>query len=545
MTSENPQWPAPKGFGISWTAILIIVVAAAAGTFYYLKQPVDPVVPPGPPKPPRPVPLATWEVPALAFVVSGEMHGYIEPCGCTEGQVGGLMRRATLIKTMQESKKWPVIGLDNGGAMHPKRVTRKQTQMKFAFTRDALNQMEFVSMNVGPEEAFLRDGGLMEIREVDKAKTDYLLRLQSANVSVYPDVAELADVLPKYQIHEVGGLKTAIISIIDQEFANGIIPTEGVFEVRDPAASITAVLEEIESLQPDLYVLMAYATIERTEELVTQFPQFHLAVAAKGPEDPALEAKFSGKTMLVRTGQKGKNVGVVGVYRSTKPEGGFEFKYELVKLDGADFADDPETREMMIAYIKRLEVERPDLSDNQNPPPPPLRIDPTLGKNETKAADYVGVETCKQCHTKAFEKWSTTGHARAFTSLSKGRPGTEATWIDRKWDADCLSCHVVGWDASNGTRYAGGFIDEQQTPHLTGQQCENCHGPGSRHAEIELRLKNREKVNEANLGTERLLMKLSKSQAEKQLCSQCHDADNSPHFNFTTYWEKVRHTGKD
>ncbi|MEZ6057890.1 MAG: multiheme c-type cytochrome [Planctomycetaceae bacterium] len=544
MTSDIPQWPERKGFGISWMAVLVIVVGVGVGSFFYFKPPTKPDAPPVV-KRPRPVPLAGWETPALAFVLSGEMHGYIEPCGCTEGQVGGLMRRATLIKTIQEEKKWPVIGLDNGGTMHSKRITRKQTHMKFDFTRDALEQMGFVSVNVGPEEAYLRDGGLMEVREGDKLKPDFHLRLQSANVSVYPGVPELEDVLPKYQIHETGGLKTAIISVMDPAIAPGLVPSEGVFEVTESAAAIAALLPAIDKLTPDVYVLLSHSSLEKTQELVKQFPQFHLAVAAGGPEDPALEATLTGNTMIVRTGQKGKNVGVVGLYPSAKPEGGFDLKYELVKLDGADFVDDKSTRDLMIAYINRLEVERPDLADNRNPPPPPLRKDSVLGKNEEIAAEYVGAETCGKCHTKAFAKWSTTGHARAFTSLSKGRPGTEATWIDRKWDADCLSCHVVGWDAQNGTRYAGGFIDEMETPHLAGQQCENCHGPGSRHVDIELRNKSREKVDIGELATERLLMKQTKAQAEQQLCSQCHDTDNSPHFNFKTYWEKVQHPGRD
>ena len=94
--------------------------------------------------------------------------------------------------------------------------------------------------------------------------------------------------------------------------------------------------------------------------------------------------------MIVQTGQKGKHVGVVGAYRSTKPEGGFELKYELVKLDGADFADDPEIRNMMLGYLKGLEEARPDLEDNPSPPALPLRKDAVLYKDETEAAEYLG-----------------------------------------------------------------------------------------------------------------------------------------------------------
>ena len=29
------------------------------------------------------------------------------------------------------------------------------------------------------------------------------------------------------------------------------------------------------------------------------------------------------------------------------------------------------------------------------------------------------------------------------------------------------------------------------------------------------------------------------------MCMQCHDLDNSPDFDFQTYWPKVKHDGKD
>src|SRR5262245_13586942 len=41
--------------------------------------------------------LAGWEKPAAVIVVTGEQHGYFEPCGCTANQTGGMSRRADMI----------------------------------------------------------------------------------------------------------------------------------------------------------------------------------------------------------------------------------------------------------------------------------------------------------------------------------------------------------------------------------------------------------------------------------------------------------------
>jgi len=49
------------------------------------------------------VPIWTeWPKPELALLVSGEQHGYFEPCGCTANQMGGMARRADLLSKMPE-----------------------------------------------------------------------------------------------------------------------------------------------------------------------------------------------------------------------------------------------------------------------------------------------------------------------------------------------------------------------------------------------------------------------------------------------------------
>ena len=42
--------------------------------------------------------LDTLGKPAAVLVISGEQHGYMEPCGCSEEQEGGLIRRYDLIE---------------------------------------------------------------------------------------------------------------------------------------------------------------------------------------------------------------------------------------------------------------------------------------------------------------------------------------------------------------------------------------------------------------------------------------------------------------
>jgi hypothetical protein len=142
--------------------------------------------------------------------------------------------------------------------------------------------------------------------------------------------------------------------------------------------------------------------------------------------------------------------------------------------------------------------------------------------NATAGAIYVGAETCKQCHPNTYMKWSTTKHAQAFTALlHDSKPNTI-------YDAECVSCHTTGFE------YTSGYRSEAATPHLKGNQCENCHGPASKH------------VSDPNNREYRGPLRLTAQQADKnRLCLHCHDEDNSPKFEFTTYWSQIVHNGLD
>ncbi|MCR9293861.1 MAG: hypothetical protein NXI32_14135, partial [bacterium] len=59
---------------------------------------------------------ADWPQPQAVIFVSGQQHGYIEPCGCTglDQQKGGLIRRDTLLTQLRDERGWEILPVDVG-----------------------------------------------------------------------------------------------------------------------------------------------------------------------------------------------------------------------------------------------------------------------------------------------------------------------------------------------------------------------------------------------------------------------------------------------
>jgi len=121
--------------------------------------------------------------------------------------------------------------------------------------------------------------------------------------------------------------------------------------------------------------------------------------------------------------------------------------------------------------------------------------------------DFVGAEACRSCHQAEFKDWSTTPHARAYTTLVKER---------RHFDLDCWSCHVTG--AEQG----GGPSGPYDVGPMRNVQCEACHGPGRQH------------ISKPSVDMVRL-----PSEAH---CKTCHDDDQTEgRFEYLEYLPKIDH----
>jgi len=465
--------------------------------------------------------LEDWETPEVALLLTGEQHGYLEPCGCSETQSGGVARRHDLLKQMND-RGWDVSGLDLGGTL---KRSRLQSKLKFDAILRALREMSYAGLNLGPEELALGADELLTRYDPNGDPAENLPFL-SANVTLYgsPDLG----VPVRYRVFEVNGQKIGVTSVVSPKLTtdNPYVGTD--ITIEEPAESLSPVMEKLNAEQVDLLILLSHAKTEETRQLIQKFPEFQLAISAGGYEDPEFEPKFEGETMLLHVGKKGKYAGVVGFY----PDAEQALKFELVDLDRHRFDNSPAMNEVMRYYQERLEKE--DV----------VNRDPAIA--HPSGYQFVGVNDCAECHTKAHAKWKESRHSHAFESLIKGRENYQGEWISRIHDPECLVCHTTGWSQTHYSRFESGYLSEQATPHMLNQQCENCHGPGSHHSDLEWKYQeDRKTVKFEDLVEARREVQLTEVKAVKSVCIRCHDGDNSPDFDFEKYWEKVKHQGRD
>ncbi|GIW89878.1 MAG: hypothetical protein KatS3mg109_0310 [Pirellulaceae bacterium] len=453
-----------------------------------------------------------WSTPKLALVVTGRQNGYLEPCGCTglSNQKGGLARRYTLLEQLR-GRGWPLVPVDLGNQV---RRFGRQPELQFQLTTEAMKQMGYAAVTFGPADLQLTSDELAATTAPADAHGPSFV---SANVAILD-----RDFTPRYRLVEVAGVRVAVTGVLGDQYARELQAGDLVIE---PALDgLRKAWQQIaEAGGCDVAVLLAHATRGETLELARAVPHFDIVVTAGGAETPPLEPEPLGQgRLLLWVGAKGMYAAVLGFF----PEEAQRWRYQRVPLDSR-FADARPMLDLMAVYqrqLERLGLEGLGLKPLPHP----------------SGRQFVGSETCGDCHTKAYAVWKNTPHAHATDSIVHP---TERSEIPRHFDPECLSCHVTGWNPQRFTPYASGYWSLESTPKMVGNGCENCHGPGSAHVEAE-----EGGASDELLEQLREEMRLVLAGAEKK-CIECHDLDNSPDFHrpgaFEHYWQQIAHPGKD
>jgi hypothetical protein len=159
--------------------------------------------------------------------------------------------------------------------------------------------------------------------------------------------------------------------------------------------------------------------------------------------------------------------------------------------------------------------DRPLGSDLDGPSPVEQRIASFKARSTESAAiraakapevaGYATAGACVSCHQDRFTAWTLDPHARAYEAL-----------IPRKaeLDVECVACHSTAWGQPGGNA----TLTPVAMRTWKAVQCEACHGPLAGHPQ------RAEVVPHA---------------VSEATCTTCHDAANSPQFDYASYLPKL------
>ena len=453
-----------------------------------------------------------WPSPQAVLFVSGQQHGYLEPCGCTglEKQKGGLIRRDTLLTELRD-RGWNLIPIDVGNQV--RRVGR-QPEIKFQSTVEAFKMMGYEAATLGVDDLNLSSVELIQTASSDDLNAGAFI---ATNVTILDP-----SFFPTHKIVESGGRKIGITAALGKEFAEAFEENDDV-EVSDPVDALKPIVQQLQSEGCDFLVLLAHASLEESAELAKAVPGFDLVVTAGGFGEPTLhpEPIDGTEAVMVQVGTKGMYGGIVGLFDDPQ----HPIRYQKIAIS-SQFKDSPRMLDQFADYQQQLK--RAGFAN--------LGISPI---KHPSGNEFVGSESCGDCHTSAFEVWENSPHVHATDSIVAAN--NDRGGIPRHHDPECISCHATGWQPQRFYPYATGFISPEETELMMGSGCENCHGPGKAHVDAEY---GDVEVDNDTLVKLREQMVLRLDQARDR-CLECHDLDNSPEFDFDEYWDVVKHYGKD
>ncbi len=455
--------PAPESVDLPAPALTSEPAPAPAS------QPVAPAADDVPASAPVPVAAGPRE---FRFVVTNEQIGELEPCGCAEGQYGGLPRRASLLHAWATRGERTLLA-DNGDLVLDASL---HSQLKFETTLQAHQAMGTVALTFG-ETDLLLDPQTVELTALN-FDTPYV----SANVAPW---ARTHVVVPL----DLGGVVTrvGITGFLDPDLVMEAAPG---WQVRAPAAALQPVLAELRRTS-DVVLLLAHATAARTEAILAAaglaLPDgVVIAHEAEDPIEP-VPTILRGVPALA-PGTQAKYLARFDV-RLTDGRVHVAPRYEGIDEHIPDL---PSMRALLDVYQANLEQ---------------LNIaDLTPRRPYESGGVYVGPQECAKCHVSASEAWAAAKHAHAMDIIVER---------NHEFDPDCLRCHTTGFS------FVGGYTSREATPQLAFVSCEACHGPGSNH------------VAKPGPGYGTV--------ETPGFCVTCHDAPNSPHFEFAAYWSRIRH----
>ena len=480
----------------------------------------------------------------VQVIVISELMGYIEPCGCTiDLTLGAIERLSAEVKRLKA--QGPTLLITAGTQLFEhhelKKHSRAQEVAKARLIREIFSKLGVDAHLPGPRDLI--------------AGLDFYRELQSS--APLPEVTlNHTQLSPagRARIFERGGVKIGVFGLIEPQGhaeAHSEAHKAPSSYSLDQLKSLTQrSIQDLKGLGAQVIIGLGVTSRATLRALATAHPQVDLWVLSEGAQEEAALSPVahadaqSPASYLIEAGDRGRNLALITLseasakggfkdpvgdharalkklelklkmkerfaarmpmmrrqveqirteiqrHRETAPsQEGKRVTYRLIPINDQLPVDEP-----VAARVKAYQASLQELNQAARELKPP----PKNGNG------YAGQAECELCHPDAVSFWRETRHSHAWETLVKAK---------KTFDVECVSCHVTGWQEPGGS--ALGHTDK-----LKDVQCEACHGPAAKHAEI---------------GGGEVYVKLKVPAAK---CEGCHNHKHSPKFNYQSYREKI------
>jgi len=483
----------------------------------------------------------------LVLFYTAEVHGTVEPCGCTSDPLGDVSRLAGVLADARRAGN-AVALVDAGGLLYPEGTLsakeRPSADLRADFMADVFDKLGLLGAGLGETDL---TGGVAHVKPA---------RLAS-NISG-------AAAIRAPTVQKVGNISVGVLGVAEPALATPLggkaedtaaAAQRDVAMLRRSGAEIVVLLAPIERTQArklardagaDVVVLgkrvgHGQARLERVgraflvapEDELQRVGRLEIVLRASTAPGAPIELADGGGTetnrlrrdeinrslerlrlALANWGAAGAaGNGSDGDFVASKKREVKDLEAELARLSApwkAPAAGSyvvnalvPLRRNLrrdatLVTKMKALDKAIATVNLRRATPPPPA---------EPGRATYVGMDGCTSCHKSAATFWKHTVHAHAWKTLVDG--GKQA-------DYKCVGCHVTGFGQVGGSSL--GF-----TKKLESVQCETCHGPGSLHVTGE--------------GDEEPLA--IKRETPETVCLACHTEQHSDTFVYDAYLRDI------
>ena len=363
---------------------------------------------------------------SFRILFTGNTQGYLQPCGCFSGQLGGIARRATLIKKLRQTN--PSLLHIDIGKMFP---VADEVDRLYQLSSDAYIQ----SMKlIGYDLVHLIEDDLNWAQQIDSL------------ISSFPLISNIPN--KPASIKQVKILECDMYRIA---FISATLTNQTGDSMQNLLSFVRNQTHQLKSENVDLFVLLTDLEKDECTQLARQNLGMHVILSVAESETLAFPV---GDTLIVFAGDKGKRIGVVDVQLSESPVARVQY------LDVSDTIVPDTAVEDVIHELYEKISQNPELSKSHIMLPSQLIP-------ESSANYFVGADPCRVCHSEEHDQWLETKHAYAFNTLKQ---------VQRSLHPNCVPCHVTGFGNDSGYQFGNPSNELYE-----GVQCESCHGPGGLH----------------------------------------------------------------